>query len=39
MNKPIYACDGQVKELCNPFTKVVNLDTMFNQDGQSQDKI
>jgi hypothetical protein len=37
MDKPAYACDGPVKELWRSFTKVVTLDTVFRQDGQSND--
>ena len=38
MDKPIYASDGQVKGLWNSFTTVVTLDTLFRQDGKSQDQ-
>jgi hypothetical protein len=38
MDRPTYACEGHAKELWNLFTIVVTLDTMFRQDGQSNDQ-
>ena len=38
MDKPVYACEGHVKEIWNLFSIVVTLDTVFRQDGQGQDQ-
>ena len=38
MDKPVYACEGQVKELWNSFTTVVTLDTIFRQNGQNHEQ-
>ena len=38
MDKPAYACEGHAKELWNLFITVVTLDTIFRQDGQSNDQ-
>ena len=38
MDKPVYASEGLAKELWNSFTTVVTLDTVFRQDGQSNEQ-
>ena len=38
MDRPAYACEGHAKELWNLFTTVVTLDTVYRQDGQSNDQ-
>jgi hypothetical protein len=39
MDRLVYACEGQVRELENSFTIVVTLDIMFREDGESQDQM
>ena len=39
MDKPVYASEGLAKELWNTFTTVVTLDTVFRQNGQSNEQI
>ena len=38
MDKPVYASEGLAKELWNSFMTVVTLDTVFRQDGQSNEQ-
>ena len=39
MDKPVYALEGIAKELWNTFTIVVTLDTVFRQNGQSNEQL
>ena len=39
MDKHVYASKGIAKQLWNTFTIVVTLDTMFQQNGQSNEQI
>ena len=38
MDKLVYASEGLVKELRNSFKTVLNFDTIFHQDGPSDEK-
>ena len=39
MDNPVYASKGIAKELGNTFTIVMTLDTVFRQNGQSNEQI